>query len=192
MKTKFLFAIMFILISGIGYCQLYYPNTSTTITGNNVGIGTNTPGNPLSIRGSYASIDLNANSSSNAYNTQGVNSVVYSCFATVGINNSCIAGSAIGDLAIRSTNKNILFSTNNGSSSQLYLKNDGNIGIGSNFTNPEALLDVKLSSGVSYYSKAASFRATLTTKYLLRLNFVMIVIILCHKPMTMVFFGMMV
>ncbi len=108
--------------------------------GGSVGIGTNSPTNLLSLKGNYASIDIHANSGTNAYISGTINTTTYSYFGTVGVAGGFISGSIIGDLAIRSYNKNILFSTDNGSSSQLYLKYGGNVGI--NTASPSEKLEV--------------------------------------------------
>jgi hypothetical protein len=50
-------------------------------------------------------------------------------------------GSAAGDFVVRSQGSNILFSTDSGATTQMYLKNGGNVGVGT--TAPSALLDVQ-------------------------------------------------
>lgn len=61
--------------------------------------------------------------------------------------NEWVNGSAAGDFVIRSENKSIHFSTDAGSSSQMYLKNGGNVGIGTN--NPGFLLEVNGTSRIN-------------------------------------------
>jgi hypothetical protein len=53
---------------------------------------------------------------------------------------------AAGDLVIRSEGKNILFTTDSGSTNQMYLKNGGNVGIGT--STPNALLSLGGSAGI--------------------------------------------
>jgi hypothetical protein len=106
----------------------------------NVGIGTTTPSSILSVSGTDSVIDINNTSSgfsgisySKSGTTYGHNGVASTAGAGIG-------GSALGDFFIRSQNKNILFSTNGGSSAQMIINSSGNVGIGT--TTPQSKLHI--------------------------------------------------
>jgi hypothetical protein len=61
--------------------------------------------------------------------------------AMAGFPGSFAPAALAGDLIIRSEGKNIMFTTDTGSTTQMYLKNGGNVGIGT--TGPPYLLSVK-------------------------------------------------
>ena len=56
-----------------------------------------------------------------------------------------ITGSSLGDTVLRSNGNNILFSVDSGASSAVYIKSNGNVGIGT--SNPGAGLELNLASG---------------------------------------------
>ena len=104
----------------------------TETAGGNVGIGTTTPGQLLQV---------NSAAGTNAALAFSIGGTVYGQWGIAGSNNSLIGGSVLGDSVFRNNGgQNILFSTNNGNSAQLYLRNGGNVGIGTN--TPAAKLDV--------------------------------------------------
>jgi len=112
-----------------------------------VGIGTNNPLVNLHLKGvGHTAMIAEAPANYNAYYAGSIGGTVYSYVGTVGVPNAFAAGSIIGDLGIRSDNRNILFSTDAGTTTQLYLENGGNVGIGT--TNPAYQLEV-ISSGVN-------------------------------------------
>ena len=59
-----------------------------------------------------------------------------------------ITGSSLGDTVLRSNGNNILFSVDSGASSAVYIKSDGNVGIGTtDLSSYGARLNVKMSGG---------------------------------------------
>ncbi len=107
----------------------------------NVGIGTTTPLVNLHVKSAgQTAVLAEAPVNFNAYYAGSIAGTLYSYLGTVGVPNAFANGSIIGDLAFRSDNRNILFSTDAGTTTQLYLKNGGNVGIGT--TTPGARLDI--------------------------------------------------
>lgn len=95
----------------------------------NVGIGTLTPGNMLDInKASVYGIYLD--------NSGTLKTILGQAFGA----SDWAPGSAAGDFVVRSQGGNILFSTDSGATTQMYLKNGGNVGIGT--TGPSYKLDV--------------------------------------------------
>jgi len=107
-------------------------DSGITETGGNVGIGTTNPGQLLQV---------NSAAGTNSAIAFSISGTVYGQWGIAGSNNSLIAGSVLGDSVFRNNGgQNILFSTNSGGSAQLYLRNGGNVGIGT--TAPSARLHV--------------------------------------------------
>jgi hypothetical protein len=110
-------------------------------TAGNVGIGTTLPLVNLHVKSAgQTAVLAEAPVNFNAYYAGSIAGTVYSYLGTVGVPNAFANGSIIGDLAFRSDNRNILFSTDAGTTTQLYLKNGGNVGIGT--TSPQRALHV--------------------------------------------------
>lgn len=101
-----------------------------SVTGN-IGIGTTTPAQLLQLNSAAATQSAQAFS---------VNGATHAIWGVAGSANNLIAGSGLGDSVFRSQNTNILFSTDSGASAQVYLKNGGNVGIGT--TAPDQKLSV--------------------------------------------------
>jgi hypothetical protein len=97
-----------------------------TSTGN-LGIGTTNPGQVLS---------LNTPSATNALIQLGINNSIYGYYGIAAASGNTIAGSVFGDTVIRSQGGNILLSTDGGNTANVYLKNGGNVGIGT--TSPQS------------------------------------------------------
>jgi len=92
-------------------------------------------------------------SATSILNIYTVGGTVYNYSGVSGSTNSIINGSVLGDTVIRTINKSILFSTNNGSTSALTITSSGNVGIGTT-TDNGARLQV---------NGAATFSSTLDT-----------------------------
>ena len=108
------------------------PTSSIDISASgNVGIGTASPGQLLQINSAAATQSVLAMS---------VGGTTHGLWGIAGSSDNLITGSVLGDSAFRSQGKNILFSTDSGSSAELYLKNGGNVGIGT--TAPDQKLSV--------------------------------------------------
>jgi hypothetical protein len=109
-------------------------NAYFATTSGNVGIGTNTPNQKLEINGGGVSVQTNiysGNSTQYAVLATGrVNAENY--IGTAGSSNSLVTGSFAGDLVFRSESKNIIFTSNAGSSANIYVNNSGNVGINNN------------------------------------------------------------
>ena len=121
------------------------PTEKMTILGSGfTGIGTNSPNNLLGLKGSYASIDVNANSNTNSFISGSINNSIKTYIGTVGVSGAFSAGSAIGDFVFRTVSGNILFTNNNGTTTMMKLDNYGNLGIGT--TSPLLRGDVRGSS----------------------------------------------
>ena len=119
----------------------------TILSTGNVGIGTTNPGSLFTLNGTSLY--------SQAFQSSGTSQALLGlAFAS----NDIIAGSVANDFNIRSQGGNILFSTNSGSTAQLYLKNGGNIGIGT--TSPTASLSVQ---GAGATSATTNFRLSDST-----------------------------
>jgi len=104
--------------------------------GTNVGIGTVTPTQTLSINSAtQAVIDLKIADVSKVF------------IGAVGLVDGLITGSVVGDLAVRSIAGRILFSANNGVGSNLTILPSGNVGLGTN--NPAAALHIASASATS-------------------------------------------
>jgi len=161
MKTKIFFTLMFVLISYIGYCQLYYPSTSTTITGSNVGIGVSTPTNILSLGNNQAQTIWIENTA----NTVAGKPLTLQAGSTVTGGTSDLTG---GNLILNSGlgkgtgASNIVFSTGKtlttGSTLQtmteaMRISGQGYVGIGT--TSPSVRLYV---AGTDYYSSQTIFQ----------------------------------
>jgi hypothetical protein len=101
-------------------------------TGGNVGIGTANPGAKLEVNGGGANggMLLYSGGTSN-YTFLALGRTTYEAMIAMspGPGNFSPAAQA-GDLVIRSEGKNILFTTDSGSTNQMYLKNGGWVGIG--------------------------------------------------------------
>ena len=106
-----------------------YVNQSTS----NVGIGTTGPSQLLSLN--------TASGNTPIVFTKG-GTTAYGYIGMTAVNNY-VVGAAESDMFMRSDGKNIVFSTDTGSSVQMILKNGGNVGIGTTF--PQGSLDVNLS-----------------------------------------------
>ncbi len=113
----------------------------------NLGIGTTNPTQLLSLSGSNPFLQINntgATSSAIQFQNSGTSKAYVGIAATA---NATVTGSAAGDLFLRSEAGNILFSTDSGTSANLYIKNGGNVGIGT--TGPGYKLDVNGSVNVA-------------------------------------------
>jgi len=126
--------LAFVFFTGIltmSAAQTSYAQTNTFPASGNVGIGTTSPGQLLHI---------NSATANNALAAFSVNGTTDSFWGVSGGTDNIITGSLLGDSLLRSQGKNILLSTDSGASAQLYLKNGGNVGIGT--TSPGYTLDV--------------------------------------------------
>ncbi len=110
----------------------------------NVGIGTTVPGTILDLKGtSGTSPQLRINNATSGDRTYLAFQDAATDKAYLGVANTSSqlsTGSAAGDLIVRSQGGNIIFSTDSGISVQMYLKNGGNVGIGT--TSPQSKLHV--------------------------------------------------
>ena len=114
-----------VLVSTAAVSPILFVSTTT----GNVGIGTAGPGSLLTLDGTSAyAIQLN--------NSGASKTLLGQAFAA----DNYIAGSAANDFIARSNGANMLFSTDSGATAQLYLKNGGNVGIGT--TNPNTQFEV--------------------------------------------------
>jgi hypothetical protein len=117
-----------------------------------VGIGAAVPGQLL---------HLNTPTGTDELTQMSINNTTYGYLGIAAASNGVINGSVLGDFGIRSQAKDILFSTDSGSSAQMYLKNGGNVGIAT--TSPYAALSVVGSTGVvAQMFTATSSNATST------------------------------
>ena len=108
------------------------PTSSIDISASgNVGIGTASPTQLLQINSAAATQSVLAMS---------VGGTTHGLWGISGSPDNLIIGAVLGDSSFRSQGKNILFSTDSGTSAQLYLKNGGNVGIGT--TSPDQKLSV--------------------------------------------------
>lgn len=131
MKKILLTSILLFSISFISYCQLYYPSTSTTITGNNVGIGIN---NPTGILHTVATGAKTTSYSGNILTNTATTS-------TNTINKTCLEIISTGSWAgISSKNIGLYVSSVTGGTLNYdaIFNGGGNVGIGT--TSPTALL----------------------------------------------------
>lgn len=107
---------------------ILYPNSTTW----NVGIGTSNPGAKLEVNGGGTNTGmlLYSGGTSN-YTFLAIGRATFEAMIAMspGPGNFSPASQA-GDLVIRSEGKNILFTTDSGSTNQMYLKNGGWVGIG--------------------------------------------------------------
>ncbi len=112
-----------------------------TIQGNtgNIGIGTTAPSGLLHIYGTQATAYIDYSSTNGFFGLKHAG-VDKGLVGLAGGANNLSLGSVQDDLVIRSASGNILFSTNAGAATQMYIKNDGNVGIGT--TSPSQLLTV--------------------------------------------------
>jgi len=111
----------------IGYNNAgVYNEYTTTGTGTEVVKSTSPTINAdITLTGAYANLNINANTATNSFVSLGVNGTIYGYYGTCGNTNAFITGSAVGDMCFRGVNDNILFSTNNGTSSQMTIKSTG-------------------------------------------------------------------
>ncbi len=129
----------------------YGGNEAMRITsGGNVGIGTTGPSVKLHIAGTAAGAAMMVDQTSpgagaNAQITTGLSGTIYSWYGTAGAVDGLITGSVLGDTVFRSLNKNILFSTDNGTTANVYIKNGGNVGIGT--TAPGKKVEINSATG---------------------------------------------
>ena len=100
-----------------------------------VGIGIDGPGARLTLGGTAGAAD----NSSVMLIALGATQKTY--FGTANATGNIITGSSSGDTVLRSNGHNILFSVDSGSSSAVYIKSDGKVGIGE--TSPLGKLHVK-------------------------------------------------
>ncbi|MCX6762150.1 MAG: hypothetical protein NTY33_04930, partial [Candidatus Moranbacteria bacterium] len=115
-------------------------NGGGTYISGNVGIGTTVPGAKLEVYTTTNSGGITLNGTSN-FKFSMQQSGTEKAFIGVPANASqFITGDASGDLDFVSQQKNIIFSTDQGSTAQMYLKYGGNVGIGT--ASPGAKLDV--------------------------------------------------
>jgi hypothetical protein len=106
-----------------------------------IGMGTNSPTSALHVYNTAPVLRLERSSgTANSAVTFTWAGVDQADFGVPGVNGNFVNGSQAGDFALRNFGHNMLFSTNSGNSAQLYLKNGGNVGIGT--TNPAQPLDV--------------------------------------------------
>lgn len=99
-----------------------------------VGIGIDGPGARLTLSGTAGAAD----NSSVMLIALGATQKTY--FGTANATGNIITGSSSGDTVLRSNGHNILFSVDSGSSSAVYIKSDGKVGIGT--TSPSTKLHV--------------------------------------------------
>lgn len=111
----------------IGYNNAgVYNEYTTTGTGTEVVKSTSPTINAdITLTGAYANLNINANTATNSFVSLGVNGTIYGYYGASGNTNAFITGSAVGDMCFRGVNDNILFSTNNGTSSQMTIKSTG-------------------------------------------------------------------
>src|SRR5712692_2499669 len=98
----------------------------------NVGIGTSTPGRILEVNGGGTNNGMllySGGTSNYTFLALGRTGAEAMIAMSQGPGNFSPA-SVAGDLVIRSEGKNILFTTDSGSTNQMYLKNGGSVGIG--------------------------------------------------------------
>ena len=110
---------------------------TVTLEGGNVGIGTTSPSAKLHVSGTAAAAD---NSSSIIFS---LGATVESYVGVANAGGNIISGSAQGDTVFRNNGGNILFSTDSGSNAQVYIKSNGNVGIGTD--SPTQPLEIKFS-----------------------------------------------
>jgi hypothetical protein len=135
-------------------CGLFLPgslwgqNTYPWPASGNVGIGTTIPGAKLEVNGGGANGGMLLYSgASSSYTFLGLGRTTYEAMIAMSPGPGNFSpGSQAGDLVIRSEGKNILFTTDSGSTNQMYLKNGGNVGIGT--ITPNALLSLGGGSGI--------------------------------------------
>jgi len=119
----------------------------------NVGIGTTSPAYPLTIAAPVAQMQLHSTGANNAVVSFGFGSLPNTAIIGAGPANGIVVGQNPGDLGLAAYNRNILFSTaNGGSSAQLVINSNGNVGIGT--TTPQAALHVQ-SAGGAYFDTSA-------------------------------------
>lgn len=94
-------------------------STNVFVTSGNVGIGTTAP-----------AVLLTLNHATSPYMQFNIANGVKAYFGGIGSASALVAGSAVGDIGVRTEGGNMLFSTDVGVSAQMYLKNNGNVGIG--------------------------------------------------------------
>jgi hypothetical protein len=107
-----------------------------------IGIGTNAPSSALEINGfmQTKSMKINSNVGENASITFSSNGTDFGHFAFAGIAGNFITGSGVGDLTIKTYNKNILYSVDAGVTAAFKIGSDGKVGIGT--TNPGNKLEI--------------------------------------------------
>jgi hypothetical protein len=107
-----------------------------------IGIGTNAPSSALEINGfmQTKSMKINSNTGENASITFSSNGTDFGHFAFAGIAGNFITGSGVGDLTIKTYNKNILYSVDAGVTAAFKIGSDGKVGIGT--TNPGNKLEI--------------------------------------------------
>jgi len=128
--------------------------------GGNVGVGTTTPNTRLHVFSNVAYDGIKLDGSSRPTLAFAVSGVLKALYGVSTAANSFVSGDASGDLAHRVDGGNILFSTNSGASAQMYLKNGGNVGIGT--TSPTAKLHV---AGDAYVSSNMTVDGNIGAKY---------------------------
>src|SRR5260370_38811857 len=110
----------------------YNSQTNVLSTGSAVGVGTSTPGQKLEVNGggTNGGMLLYSGGTSN-YTFLALGRTTYEAMIAMSAGSGNFSPAAqAGDLVIRSEGKNILFTTDSGSTNQMYLKNGGWVGIG--------------------------------------------------------------
>lgn len=97
-----------------------------------LGVGTTSPGQVLSLNNATPVIEFK------------ISDTVKTYFGVAGGTNSIINNSVVGDTVLRNQGNNIVFSTDSGTTANVYIKNGGNVGIGT--VSPTAKLHLPAST----------------------------------------------
>ncbi|MBI2645066.1 hypothetical protein HYW94_02735, partial [Candidatus Uhrbacteria bacterium] len=96
----------------------------------NVGIGTTTPADLLTLSGTGKFVRVDENSTGNSGIVVSLNSTNKGFFGVTGAANGFITGSAVGDVVLRTQSQKLLISTDGGTTANLIVGTTGNVGIG--------------------------------------------------------------